>query len=122
MVTPRHVSPDRDIEGLICKDHAREVCPHKPPDDGGIGGVSTDQEMGAKQEQIVYSSDGSRARQGPEIASFISIFVFADQDFIDFVRAKSLNFDWRTGDDQLLEFRFQFADVPDTLFAQAIDG
>jgi hypothetical protein len=37
MVTPRQVSPDRDIEGLICEDHARDICPHKPPDDGGVG-------------------------------------------------------------------------------------
>ena len=77
MVTPRHVSPDRDIEGLICEDHARDICSHEPPDDGGIGGVSTDQEMGAKQEQIIYPSDGSRARQRREITSFVSIFAFA---------------------------------------------
>src|ERR1700692_49002 len=122
MVAPRHVPSDRDIEGFIREDHARDICSHEPSDDGGIGGVSADQEMGAEQEQIVYPSDGRRARQRREIASFASILVSADYDLIDLVRTKSRNLDWHVGDDQLLEFRFQFANVPETLFAQAIDG
>src|SRR5258707_13940305 len=73
MVAPRHVPPDRDIEGFIREDHARYICSHEPSDDGGIGGVSADQEMGAKQEQVVYPSAGRRPRQRREIASFISI-------------------------------------------------
>jgi hypothetical protein len=51
----------RDIEGLICEDHAREICSHQPSDDGRIGGVIADQEMGAKQEQIAYPGYGQRA-------------------------------------------------------------
>src|SRR5258706_6929378 len=69
MVAPRHVPPDRDIEGFIREDHARDICSHEPSDDGGIGGVSADQEMGAKQEQVVYPSAGTEVPVTPQARS-----------------------------------------------------
>ena len=48
--------PDRDIEGLIGEDHARDIYPHESFDDGRIGSISADQAMGAEQEQIAYLS------------------------------------------------------------------
>jgi hypothetical protein len=59
MLAPCH--PDRAMEGFICEDHARDIRLHQPSDDGRISGVSADQAMRAKQEQIAYPSDGRRA-------------------------------------------------------------
>jgi hypothetical protein len=59
LLAPGHA--DRDIEGSVGEDHARDIGLHQPPDHGGIGGVSADEEMGPKQEQIAYPSDGNRA-------------------------------------------------------------
>jgi hypothetical protein len=70
MIAPGHVPPDRDIEGLIGEDHARDIYPHEPFDEGRIGSVSADQAMGAEQEQIAYLSDCRGAGQRREIASF----------------------------------------------------
>src|SRR5258708_14442293 len=72
MVAPRHVPPDRDIEGFICEDHARDIGSHEPSDDGGIGGASADQEMGANPEQAVYPSPGQRPRHRRDIPSFLA--------------------------------------------------
>jgi hypothetical protein len=52
MLAPGHLPPDRNLEGFICEDDARDICSHQPSDDGGIGGVSADHKMGLKQEQI----------------------------------------------------------------------
>src|SRR6516165_10622434 len=73
MVAPSHVPPDRNIEGLIGEDHARDIHPHEPFDEGRIGSVSADQAMGAEQEQIAYLSDCRGAGQRREIASFASM-------------------------------------------------
>jgi hypothetical protein len=86
MIAPGHVPPDRDIEGFIGEDHARDIYPHELFDEGRIGSVSADQAMGAEQEQIAYLSDCRGAGQRREIASFASILVFADYDLIDLVR------------------------------------
>ena len=80
---------DSDIEGFIGEDDARDICSHQPSDDGGIGGVSADQTMGAEPEQIVDPSAGSDAGQRRKIASFASILVSADDDLIDLVKSKS---------------------------------
>jgi hypothetical protein len=106
MIAPGHVPPDRDIEGLIGEDHARNIYPHEPFDEGRIGSVSADQAMGAEQEQIAYLSDCRGAGQRREIASFASILVFADYDLIDLVRPKPGNLDRCVGDYEFLEFSF----------------
>ena len=81
-----------------------DICSHEPPDDGGIGGVSADQAMGAEQEQIAYLSNRRGAGQRREIASFASMF--ANYDLIDLVRTKPGNLDRCVGDYEFLEFSF----------------
>ena len=53
MLARGQLPPDRDLEGFIGEDDARDICSHQPSDDGRIGGVSADHKMGAKQKQIV---------------------------------------------------------------------
>ena len=106
MIAPGHVPPDRDIEGLIGEDHARDIYPHKPFDEGRISSVSADQAMGAEQEQIADLSDCRGAGQGLEIASFASLLVSADYDLIDLVRTEPGNLDRRVRDYEFLEFGF----------------
>lgn len=122
MVAARHVPADRDIEGLVGEDHARDIGTHEPFGDRGIGRVAADQAMGAEQKQIAYPGNCRGAGHRREIASFASILVSTDYDLIDLVRTKPGNLDWRIGDYEFLEFSFEFANVPGTLFAQAIDG
>src|SRR5260370_8422232 len=72
MVAPRHVPPDCDIVGFIREDHARDICSHQPSDDAGIGGVSADQEMGAEQQQVSYTTTGTLSRQRLKTPSSLS--------------------------------------------------
>jgi hypothetical protein len=50
MIATSHVPSDCDIEGLVRQDDACDIGPHKPFGDGGIGSISADQAMRAKQE------------------------------------------------------------------------
>jgi hypothetical protein len=100
------VPRDRDIEGLIGEDHARDVYPHEPFDKGKISSISADQAMGAEQEQIAYLSDCRGAGQRREIANFASILLSTDYDLIDLVRPKPGNLDRCVGDYEFPEFSF----------------
>jgi hypothetical protein len=57
------------------------------------------------------------AGQGCKIAGFASIVVDADYELIDLVKTKPRNLDWRVSDNQLLEFSFQVANVPNTFLS-----
>jgi hypothetical protein len=120
MSGPGHVTCDRDIEGLVGEYHPRDIRPDQPFDEGGISGVPADQAMRAEQELITCLCGCREISQRSEIANIIPIF--ADDDLVDLVGTEAGNLDWRVGNDQLREFCLQFANVPEALFYQGIDG
>jgi hypothetical protein len=112
MVARGHMSLNRDrcdSEGRLRQHHPRNVCPHQPADEIGIGSVAADHAMGSEQEQVADPCDCRGRRKCRRIGSFGPSLVSADDDVIDFVGTEPGNFDRRVGDNKLLEFSLQLA-------------
>ena len=114
---------DRHVVGLVGQDEAcRLVAVHEPPERFGLRRAAADNAVGPELEHVAESSDRDGVGLGLERAFLDGVRLVVEDDLVDFIQREARDLDRHVGEDQFLEFEFQFVEVPLPLLAEAIDG
>src|ERR1700722_6175085 len=116
------ISGNRHIVRLVRQDKPGErIALHKTLQDLLIGRIAASDPMAAESERVFKPGNGRDGRVRRKWTLFYRIFVAGKENLIDLAERKAGDLDWRPRDDQLLEFNFEFVEIPLPLFRQAIE-
>src|SRR5215207_4743023 len=122
MGLPGDMSADRNIVGNVGEDETSLRVRHQPRQHVGVAGVAAGNPMSAERENVTRPGDRLERRVRLKWAVLGDVGLLINSDLVELYFGEPRDHHRHVLEDEFIQLDLQRAEIPVSLFAEAIDG